>query len=204
MTAQDLVGIIDAKIVEMRQSLPPNHRIEYDGVVKDSADAQAALSANVPVVLGVIVLLLVAQFGSYRRPLIIALTIPLSIIGAVAGLLVMQAPFGFMVTLGIYSLAGIIINNAIVLIDRIDIERASGKSTTDAIIDASLMRARPIAMTTITTILGLLPLILAVDPLFYGMACVIAFGLGIGTLLTLGVVPVLFSLLFPDAKAADA
>ncbi len=204
MTAEDLVGIIDAKIVEMRMPLPPNHRIEYDGVIKESADAQAALSANVPVVLGVIVLLLVAQFGSYRRPLIIALTIPLSIIGAVAGLLVMQAPFGFMVTLGIYSLAGIIINNAIVLIDRIDIERASGKSTTDAIVDASLMRARPIAMTTITTILGLLPLILAVDPLFYGMASVIAFGLGIGTLLTLGVVPVLFALLFPDAKAADA
>ncbi|WP_425403894.1 efflux RND transporter permease subunit [Hwanghaeella sp.] len=202
MTAEDLVQVIDAEIVEMRKTLPPNHRIEYDGVVKDSADAQTALSANVPVVLGVIVVLLVAQFGSYRRPLIIALTIPLSAIGAVAGLLLMQAPFGFMVTLGIYSLAGIIINNAIVLIDRIDIERAAGKSNTDAIIDACMMRARPIAMTTITTILGLLPLIVTVDPLFYGMASVIAFGLGIGTLLTLGVVPVLFALMFPDGKEA--
>ncbi|RVU38446.1 efflux RND transporter permease subunit [Hwanghaeella grinnelliae] len=200
MTAEDLADVIDAKIVAMRQSLPPNHSIEYDGVVKESADAQAALSANVPVVLGVIVLLLVAQFGSYRRPLIIALTIPLSAIGAIAGLLVMQAPFGFMVTLGIYSLAGIIINNAIVLIDRIDIERAAGKTNTDAIIDACLLRVRPIAMTTITTILGLMPLIVTVDPLFYGMACVIAFGLGIGTLLTLGVVPALFALLFPDGK----
>ena len=204
MTAEDLVAVIDARIAEMRHSLPPNHRIEYDGVVKESAEAQTALSANVPVVLGVIVLLLVAQFGSYRRPIIIALTIPLSAIGAVAGLLLMQAPFGFMVTLGLYSLAGIIINNAIVLIDRIDIERGAGKSTTDAIIDACLLRARPIAMTTITTILGLMPLIVSVDPLFYGMACVIAFGLGIGTLLTLGVVPALFALLFPDGKGADA
>ena len=97
-----------------------------------------------------------------------------------------------MVTLGLYSLAGIIINNAIVLIDRINIESAAGKLPYHAVIDACLTRLRPITMTTITTIMGLLPLIIGKDPLFYGMANVIAFGLGIGTILTLAVVPVLY------------
>jgi multidrug efflux pump subunit AcrB len=136
--------------------------------------------------------LLVAQFNSFRKASVIALTIPLSFIGAVLGLFLMQAPFGFMVTLGLYSLAGIIINNAIVLIDRITIESASGKPPYQAVIDACLTRLRPITMTTITTIMGLLPLIISQDPLFYGMANVIAFGLGVGTLLTLAVVPVLY------------
>ncbi|NQZ12449.1 MAG: efflux RND transporter permease subunit, partial [Algicola sp.] len=138
----------------------------------------------------------VMQFNSYRRALIIVLTIPLSMIGTVSGLLVIDAPFGFMVTLGIYSLAGIIINNGIVLIDRIDIERASGKSAYDAIVSSCITRLRPIAMTTITTIMGLMPLIINNDPLFYGLAVVLAFGLGIGTVLTLGVVPVLYAGLF--------
>jgi multidrug efflux pump subunit AcrB len=101
-----------------------------------------------------------------------------------------------MVILGIYSLAGIIINNAIVLIDRIDIERESGRSEYDALVHACITRLRPITMTTITTVLGLMPLIAFKDPLFYGMAVVIAFGLGVGTILTLGVVPVLYAAFF--------
>ncbi|MCJ8272938.1 MAG: efflux RND transporter permease subunit, partial [Psychrosphaera sp.] len=176
--------------------LPVNHIIEYDGVITQSAEAQQALSASMPLVVGLILILLVMQFNSYRRALIIVLTIPLSMIGTVSGLLVMDAPFGFMVTLGIYSLAGIIINNGIVLIDRIDIERASGKSAYDAIVSSCITRLRPIAMTTITTIMGLMPLIINKDPLFYGLAVVLAFGLGIGTVLTLGVVPVLYAGLF--------
>jgi len=192
MSAEDLKRIVDEKIMALAHDLPVNHVIEYDGVIKESANAQKALSANVPIVLGFILILLVAQFNSYRKPLIITLTIPLSFIGAVIGLIVMQAPFGFMVTLGLYSLAGIIINNAIVLIDRIDIEQAAGKSPYQAVVDACLTRLRPIAMTTITTVMGLLPLIIGQDPLFYGMANVIAFGLAVGTILTLGVVPALY------------
>jgi multidrug efflux pump subunit AcrB len=137
-------------------------------------------------------MLLVAQFNSFRQAAVITLTIPLAFIGAVAGLIIMNAPFGFMVTLGLYSLAGIIINNAIVLIDRIQIEIETGKSEYQAVVDACLTRLRPIAITTITTVMGLLPLIISQDPLFYGMANVIAFGLGIGTILTLAVVPVLY------------
>ena len=193
MAAEDLKLIVDPMIEALKADLPINHSIAYDGVIKESAEGQQALSANMPMVLGFIMILLVAQFNSFRKTAVITLTIPLSFIGAVAGLLVMQAPFGFMVTLGLYSLAGIIINNAIVLIDRIKIEVEAGYSEYDAIIRACLTRLRPIAMTTITTMMGLLPLIIGKDPLFYGMANVIAFGLGIGTVLTLGVVPVLYA-----------
>lgn len=192
MTAEDLKVLIDEKIQQLKSDLPTNHVIEYDGVIKESAEAQKALSASMPIVLGFIMILLVAQFNSFRKTAVITLTIPLSFIGAVIGLLVMNAPFGFMVTLGLYSLAGIIINNAIVLIDRIKIENELGKTAYAAVVDACLTRLRPIAMTTITTIMGLLPLIISKDPLFYGMANVIAFGLGIGTILTLAVVPLLY------------
>ncbi|MEM8500514.1 MAG: efflux RND transporter permease subunit [Pseudomonadota bacterium] len=194
MTAEDLKVVVDPMLQDIAAKLPPAHIIEYDGVISESADAQAALSANVPVVLGLIVVLLVAQFNSYKKPAIIMLTIPLMMIGASLGLLITGSFFGFMVTLGLYSLAGIIINNAIVLIDRIEIEAANDKSQYDAIVDACMMRLRPIAMTTITTVLGLLPLILSRDPLFYGMSNAMAFGLAVGTILTLGVVPVLFGL----------
>lgn len=192
MAAEDLKILIDEKIQALAADLPLNHIIEYDGVIKESKAAQKALGASMPIVLGLILILLVAQFNSFRKTAVITLTIPLSFIGAVLGLFVMQAPFGFMVTLGLYSLAGIIINNAIVLIDRIKIETASGKSEYQAVVDACLTRLRPIAMTTITTVMGLLPLIIGKDPLFYGMANVIAFGLGIGTILTLAVVPALY------------
>jgi multidrug efflux pump subunit AcrB len=196
MAAEDLKLLVDDKLQQLAEDLPTNHLIEYDGVIVDSATAQRALAASMPLVLGLIFILLVAQFNSFRRALIIICTIPLSLIGAVAGLLIMGAPFGFMVTLGFYSLAGIIINNAIVLIDRIDIERAAGECDYQAIMNASKSRVRPIVMTTITTVMGLLPLILSRDPLFYGMANVIAFGLAIGTLLTLGAVPVLYAAFF--------
>ncbi len=196
MTAQDLQLIIDDKIQALKADLPVNHIIEYDGVITQSADAQQALGASMPMVVGLILILLVIQFNSYRRALIIVCTIPLLLIGTVAGLLIMDAPFGFMVTLGIYSLAGIIINNAIVLIDRIGIEQANGASDYQAIINSCMTRLRPITMTTVTTIMGLLPLILNKDPLFYGMANVIAFGLGVGTILTLAVVPVLYASFF--------
>jgi multidrug efflux pump subunit AcrB len=195
-SAEDMVPMIADELDALEASLAPGHWIEIDGVVEQSGDGRAALAANVPLCVGIIVLLLVIQFNDYRRPAIIFATIPLLLIGAVVGIYTMGANFGFMVILGLYSLAGIIINNAIVLIDRIDIERREHeRDFEEAIVSASVRRLRPILMTTITTILGLMPLIIFVDALFYGMAVVIAFGLAVGTLLTLGVVPVLYSLL---------
>jgi len=131
--------------------------------------------------------------------------LPLIIIGAAPGLFLLRGNVGFMVMLGLFALAGIIINNAIVMIDRIDIRcGASEGDDGHALVEGSVERLRPILMSTITTILGLLPLILSRDPLFYAMAGAIAFGLGIGTILTLGVVPVLYSLFLPVKGSAGA
>ena len=140
--------------------------------------------------------LLIWQFNSFRRPFIIAFTLPLAFIGAFIGLLIFRAPFDFFGILGLLSLAGIIINNGIVLIDRIDTTRAAGRDAYSAIIEATVSRFRPNWMTTITTILGVMPLILSHDPVFYSLALIIATGLAFATVLTLGVVPVLYAVLF--------
>ncbi|TBW57972.1 efflux RND transporter permease subunit [Marinobacter halodurans] len=197
LTAEDMVPRVKPALDDIEAKLPPGHWIEFDGVVKQSAEGQAALQANLPVCLGLIFILLVAQFNSIKRPLLIVTTIPLVILGVALGLLLMRANFGFMVLLGIYSLAGIIINNAIVLIDRIDIDRRDpALSMNDAVIQASVRRLRPIVMSTVTTILGFLPLIIGHDPLFYGMASAMAMGLALGTVMSLGVVPVLYTYFF--------
>ncbi|GGX94585.1 multidrug transporter AcrB [Litchfieldella qijiaojingensis] len=197
LTAEDMVPRLTPRLSELEARLPPGHWIEFDGVVVESTEGQAALQAYLPICLGLIFILLVAQFNSFKRPLLIVATIPLVITGVALGLLTMRADFGFMVLLGIYSLAGIIINNAIVLIDRIDIERNEpGQDALEAVVKASERRLRPILMSAATTILGFLPLIVGRDPLFYGMASAMAFGLGMGTLMSLGVVPVLYTYFF--------
>ena len=175
--------------------LPASYRWDIGGELESAATAQERLFANFPVAGFLIVVLLVWQFNSFRRAGIILLTIPMAFLGAVVGLLLSGAPFGFMSLLGLLSLAGIITNNGIIMIDSIEAYRRAGKAPYDAILSAALSRFRPILMTSITTIPGLLPLIVWRDPLFYSMAIVISFGVALGTVLTLGVVPVLYSLL---------
>ena len=176
--------------------LPAGYRWEIGGEIEDQAEANRKLFGLLPLALAGIVVLLVGQFNSFRKGGIILLTIPLILIGAVLGLVVMQAAYGFMVLLGLFSLAGIVINNGIVLIDRIEIEQAQGREPLDAVITACLARLRPILMTTLTTVLGLVPLILFGGALFFGMASVIAFGLIVATVFTLGFVPVLYTLFY--------
>jgi multidrug efflux pump subunit AcrB len=176
--------------------LPPGYSWAMGGELEKQAEAQGYLFEYLPHFVGLIVLLLIWQFNSFRRTAIILMTIPMTLTGVVVGLLVMDATFGFMVILGLLSLAGVIVNNGIVLIDRIDSERAAGKAVYEAVVDSALARFRPILMTTVTTILGLLTLIIARDPLFYGMAVVLAFGLAVGTVLTLIFVPMLYTLFF--------
>lgn len=182
--------------------LPDGYRWELDGEIADQDDANTKLYGMLPLALSGILLLLVGQFNSFRRAGIILATIPLIMIGGVLGLLVMNAAFGFMVLLGFFSLAGILINNGIVLIDRIEIELAAGRAPLEAVTEACLARLRPILMTTLTTVLGLVPLILFGGALFYGMASVIAYGLIVATIITLGFVPVLYTLLFRIPIAA--
>ena len=144
-----------------------------------------------------IVLILIVQYNSFLKPMVILFTVPLALIGVVFGLLVARSYFGFMTLLGIIALAGIVINNAIVLLDRIRIERSeNGLEASDAVIVAAQQRLRPILLTTATTIGGLLPLWLGGGPMWEPMAITIIFGLGFATVLTLGVVPVLYTLFF--------
>ncbi len=175
---------------------PPGYRFEIGGEIEDQAEANEKLFGYLPLALAGIVLLLIGQFNSFRKGSIIVLTIPLILIGGTVGLVVMGAPYGFMVLLGFFSLAGILINNGIVLIDRIQEEEQAGREPLDAVITACLARLRPILMATLTTVLGLIPLILFGGALFYGMASVIAFGLIVATVFTLGFVPAAYTLMF--------
>ncbi|NNG03697.1 MAG: efflux RND transporter permease subunit [Inquilinus sp.] len=176
--------------------LPAGYRFEIGGEIEDQEEANENLFGLLPIALAGIVVLLVGQFNSFRKGGIILATIPLILIGGTLGLFVMNAPYGFMVLLGFFSLAGILINNGIVLIDRIQTEEKAGREPLDAVATACLARLRPILMATLTTVLGLVPLILFGGALFYGMASVIAFGLIVATVFTLGFVPALYTLLF--------
>lgn len=176
---------------------PVGYRWEFGGEYEASVEANASIGVKLPIALLIIVLLLVSQFNSLRRPLIILLTIPLGMVGVAFGLVVAGSIMGFMTFLGIISLSGIVINNAIVLLDRIKIEiDENDLSPYAAVIEAGQRRLRPILLTTATTIGGMLPLWYGGGPMFQPMAVAIIFGLLFATLLTLVVVPVLYVLMF--------
>jgi multidrug efflux pump subunit AcrB len=172
----------------------PGYTISWGGEAEDSAKAQGGLAKSIPIFFGLMVLIVIWLFNSIRKTLIIWLTVPLALIGVTAGLLLFNQPFGFMSLLGLMSLAGMLIKNAIVLIDQIDIEMASGKDPLQAIVDSGVSRLIPVSMAALTTILGMLPLLK--DAFFVSMAVTIMFGLGFATVLTLIVVPVLYAVFF--------
>lgn len=207
LTPQDMKPLLEKDLQVFSDSLKPGHSANFSGILEDTQESNVALASTVPIVLFFTVFLLILQFKDFKRPLIILLSLPFVIFGAALGLVLMRASFGFMVILGIYALIGLIINNAIVLIDRIDIERIelakSGQKMTgtDAIVNACSRRFQPIMMTTITTIIGFLPLIIGQDVLFFGMASAMAFGLGVSTVIVvLGLIPVIYALFFGIAN----
>ncbi len=197
VTATDVNNAILPWLEEQESTWGLGYSWEFGGEAETSGTANASIGAKLPIAGLIITLLLVAQFNSIRRPVIILLTIPLSIIGVVVGLLVARSYFGFMTLLGVISLAGVVINNAIVLLDRIRIEiDDNGRSPAQAIIESAQRRLRPILLTTCTTVGGLIPLWYGGGPMWEPMAIAIIFGLLFATALTLGVVPVLYSLFF--------
>ena len=199
LSAQALDKALGPDLERIQKQLKPGYRFERGGELEDSSKAQGSLFANFPLAFALILLVLIAQFDSFKKPLMILLTVPLIITGVALALFIMPgANFGFMAILGLLALFGIFLNNAIVLIDKIDMERAAGLGLHDAIIKASINRMKPILITTATTVLGLVPIILSRDVLFYDLALVISGGMIVGTLFTLGVVPVLYSLFFRE------
>jgi len=188
---------VDDWLEEQSATWPLGYRYEHGGELENSQEGNESIGEKLPIAGLIIVMLLVVQFNSIRRPLIILTTIPLGLIGVTAGLLLLHSYFGFMTLLGIISLAGIVINNAIVLIDRIKIEiEENGLEPARAVVEAAQRRLRPILLTTATTVGGLLPLYLSGGPMWEPMAIAIMFGLAFATALTLGLVPILYSLLF--------
>lgn len=142
----------------------------------------------------IIYLMLLVEFGNFSHPFIIMVTIPLSAVGSVIGLYLFGQPLSFTSFLGIVSLFGIVVNNAIVLVDYINGLRKNGKSVEEACIDAVARRFRPIMLTTITTLVGLVPLILSGSNLFTPMSISLASGLAVSTLLTLNIIPVVYAM----------
>lgn len=194
LTATTIVERLASKVAAI--DLPPGYRIELGGEIEDSADANQALLQYMPHALVGMLLLFVWQFNSFRKLLIVIASVPFVLIGAASALLLTGYPFGFMATFGLLSLAGIIVNNAVLLLERIDVERQEGLSVREAVVNAAVKRLRPIVMTKLTCIIGLVPLMLFAGPLWEGMAITIMGGLALGTLVTLGLIPTLYWLLF--------
>jgi multidrug efflux pump subunit AcrB len=197
ITASEAFAELKPWLEQQKTNWPFGYSYEFGGEAESSGKANQSIADKLPIAVFIIVLLLVAQFNSIRKSIIVMTTIPLGLIGVTVGLLVGQSFFGFMTLLGIISLAGIVINNAIVLLERINIEMANQDyEPSQAIVVACQRRLRPILLTTATTVLGLVPLYLGGGEMWEPMALSIIGGLIFSTLLTLGVVPVLYALLF--------
>ncbi|OYT85293.1 MAG: acriflavin resistance protein [Pseudomonas sp. PGPPP4] len=193
MTAATLVATLAPQLPTLQ--VPPGYRLELGGESEDSAAANDALLRYLPLAAVAMLLLFLWQFDSWRKVLIIVASIPFILIGVALALWLSGHPFGFMATFGLLSLAGIIVNNAVLLLERIEAERQAGKPLVPALLDAAGERLRPIIMTKLTCILGLIPLMLFAGPLWTGMAISMIGGLALGTLVTLGLIPVLYGLL---------
>ncbi len=172
----------------------PDYELEWWGEYRDSKRAQAGIAASLPFFLLIMVLIVIALFNALRQPLAIWLIVPLALIGVTLGLLVTAQPFGFMALLGFMSLSGMLIKNAIVLVDEIEVQKRSGAEMFQAIVGSGVSRLRPVAMAALTTALGMIPLLF--DAFFIAMAVTIIFGLMIATVLTMVIVPVLYATFF--------
>lgn len=182
---------------EEARSWPEGYTYTTGGDAESTAESMGAVLAWLPMSGIIIVLLLVVQFNSFRKTFMVLTTIPMVLVGVCFGLLVFQKPFGFMPFLGLISLAGIVINNAIVLLDRISFENTQlGRPIQEAIIHSCLQRFRPILLATFTTVLGLIPLYISGGAMWEGMAISIICGLLFGTLITLILIPCLYSVLY--------
>ncbi len=185
-----------AQIEDME--LPAGYKLEWGGEYEDSVNAQAGLGASLPVGFLLMILTSIFLFAKLRQPTIIWLAVPLAIIGITAGLLTTGGAFDFMSLLGALSLVGLLIKNAIVLIEEIDQQIESGKDGYEAILDSAVSRMRPVMLAAATTILGLIPLLS--DIFFVNMSVTIMAGLGFASILTLVVVPTLYAVFFRIKK----
>jgi multidrug efflux pump subunit AcrB len=185
---------IDPLLAPIRATLPAGYTVKLAGAIADSGKAQAAIAANVPLVIFIVFTLLMLQLHSFSRSLLVFLTGPLGIAGAALALLLLQRPFGFVAQLGVIALFGMIIRNSVILIDQIEQDIAAGIPAWDAIVGSAVRRFRPISLTAATAVLAMIPLSRSV---FWGpMAVAIMGGLVVATLLTMLFLPALYAAWF--------
>lgn len=199
-------GDLQARVEPLVEAipLPPGYDLTWDGESGNSSEANSQLASAIPFGFGAMILVVIFLFNALRQPLVIWSVVPLSLVGVVFGLVVMGVPFEFMAILGVLSLAGLLIKNAIVLVDQIDLEIDEGKPRFDALVDSAASRVRPVLLGSGTTVLGVIPLFF--DAFFQSMAVVLVFGLSFATALTLVVVPVVYAAVFgisTDETALD-
>ncbi|HET8545345.1 MAG TPA: efflux RND transporter permease subunit, partial [Pseudolabrys sp.] len=200
--APDVSNEVAPKLKSIKDALPYGYRIETGGSIEESVKANVALVAVFPVMIIAMLVLLMIQLQSFSRLALVVVTAPLGLIGATGALLISNRPFGFVALLGLIALAGMIMRNTVILVDQIDRDIAEGHARYRAIIDATIRRARPVTLTALAAILGMIPLSRSV---FWGpMAITIMGGLLIATILTLLVVPALYALWFRVTKDEPA
>jgi multidrug efflux pump subunit AcrB len=187
--AATLVSRIKPKVEAI--DIPNGYSFEWGGESGSSAESSSDLMSTIPLGFLAMVLVVVALFGKIRQPLVIWSVVPLASIGVVFGLVVTGVPLEFMGMLGLLSLSGLLIQNGIILVDRMDTEIDEGKPRFDAIVDSAASRIRPVVLGSFTTALGVIPLFF--DAFFQSMAVVIVFGLSFATVITLLFVPVLYA-----------
>jgi multidrug efflux pump subunit AcrB len=196
--APDVSNEVAPKLQSIKDALLYGYRIETGGSIEESAKANVALVAVFPVMIIAMLVLLMIQLQSFSRLALVVVTAPLGLIGATGALLISNRPFGFVALLGLIALAGMIMRNTVILVDQIDRDIAEGHARYRAIIDATIRRARPVTLTALAAILGMIPLSRSV---FWGpMAITIMGGLLVATILTLLVVPALYALWFRVTK----
>jgi multidrug efflux pump len=192
--APDVTNQVLPQLQSIKDALPYGYRIETGGAIEESAKANASLAAVFPVMAVVMLAVLMIQLQSFSRLALVFATAPLGIIGGTGALLIANRPFGFVALLGMIALAGMIMRNTVILVDQIDHDIAEGHGRHRAVIDATVRRARPVVLTALAAILGMIPL---AGSVFWGpMAITIMGGLFVATILTLLVVPALYALWF--------
>jgi multidrug efflux pump subunit AcrB len=195
--AADIVAVITPWLNQKQEEWGDDYSYSLGGDAEQTAENMGAVASYLPLSGFIIITLLIIQFSSFRKTFMIVMTIPLGVIGMVLGLIIFQETFGFMAFLGVISLAGIVINNAIILIDRIETEENElQRNSQDAIVAACLQRFRPILLSTFTTVFGLIPLYLGGGETWRPMAVTIMVGLLFGTIITLIFIPSLYSVLY--------
>jgi len=201
-TVGQIVEALEPQLLEMQRQWGPGYGYKFGGELETQQETFASAAQMAVVALFLVFAVLVIQFSSFTQPFIIMLAVPFALIGTFTGFFLLQIPISFPALIGIIALTGIVVNDAIVMIETMNSYRNQGISIREASARGAADRLRPILTTSITTIVGIIPLALS-DPIWFPLASAIGFGLVASTLIALLVIPCLYLLLTPKNDAGD-